>query len=368
MAKRIECTEAKHWSRKEKWIRLSPFLKQHGREALSYATLQEGMDYFITDQGYIAYTTVAHPVFARGTKRIVLSDPICDPSNLRRLLGQFIEDHPHVAFAVISEKAASTLRDMGFRANCLGYEPELEIQTYNTQGNWKDLDLIKRARNEVKRHHLTIREETIEKINPFALQAISENWIKGKKVNDREIWVYARKPVFEREEGVRKFIAYDQAKNVIGFAFYDPMYENGRVFGYSANILRCDEARFNRLATALHMSAMDHFREEGCRVLNLCLAPFVKLDKGLYNDDLSTRLFFKASERFGNDIYNFKGLSFHKSKYRGREKSLYFASNSLWPSNDVYLAFLSSDITQSYFSTMSRLLKGIISARRHRTC
>jgi hypothetical protein len=30
------------------------------------------------------------------------------------------------------------------------------------------------------------------------------------------------------------------------------------------------------------------------------------------------------------------------------------------PSNDVYLAFLSSDITRSYFSTMGRLLVGVI--------
>ena len=48
---------------------------------------------------------------------------------------------------------------MGFKLNCIGYEPELPIQTYKTRGNWKELDMIKRARNEARREGITIREE-----------------------------------------------------------------------------------------------------------------------------------------------------------------------------------------------------------------
>jgi lysylphosphatidylglycerol synthetase-like protein (DUF2156 family) len=145
------------------------------------------------------------------------------------------------------------------------------------------------------------------------------------------------------------------------------MYREGQVFGYSANILRCDEARFGRLATAMHMEAIERFRPEGAEVLNLNLAPFVKLDQGRFNDDLGSSLFFKLSARYGNDIYNFKGLSFHKSKYRGAERCLYFASNSFWPSNDIYLAFLSADITRSYFETLGRLLRGMLKAQSGKT-
>jgi lysylphosphatidylglycerol synthetase-like protein (DUF2156 family) len=142
------------------------------------------------------------------------------------------------------------------------------------------------------------------------------------------------------------------------------MYRDGKVVGYAANILRCDEKRFGRLATAIHMEAIEVFRPEGIETLNIMLAPFVKLEAGKFNDDFGTRMFFKLSENFGNDIYNFKGLSFHKSKYRGIEKSLYFASNSPLPSNDVYLAFLCSDITRSYFNTLGRLIWGMLTAWR----
>jgi phosphatidylglycerol lysyltransferase len=362
----IEGEAARALERKEKWTLLSPFLRQYGHEALAYATLQDGMEYFIHEKGYIAYTSVRHRVFAPKGRRIVLSDPVCAKQDLPEVLDDFLGANPRAAFAVISEHCGEVLRQRGFKVNCIGFEPELAIQSYNTRGNWKELDLIKRARNEVKREGIVIREEQIERSQEEHLAEVSARWIQNKKVNDREIWIYARRPVFEHEEDVRKFIAYDKHGNVLGFAFYDPMYREGEVYGYSANIVRCDERRFGKLATAVHMEAVEKWKIEGKQVLNLMLAPFVKLAGGRFNDDTMVRLFLNMSARFGNDIYNFKGLSFHKAKYRGSEKYLYFASNRLLANNDIYLAFLCSEITQSYFSTVGTLLRGILRGMLHR--
>ncbi len=356
----IEGAEAKNFAWDEKWALLSPHLKRHGCEALAYATLQQGMEYYVHDRGYISYTTVTHPVFSRKPKRIVLSDPVCAPEDTATVVRDFLKANPRAVFAVISEHCATALRELGFKVNTVGYEPELHVQTYNTAGNWKDLDMIKRARNEAKREGITIREVDITTVPKDQLQALSEKWIGGKKVNDREIWVYARRPVYAHEQDVRKFVAFDKHGVAIGYAFYDPMYRDGRIFGYSANTVRCDEQTYGRLATAVHMTAMDVFRPEGVEVFNLLMCPFTKLLDGKYNDDFGTKLFFQISERYGNEIYNFKGLAFHKSKYRGTERSVYFASNSLLMSNDVYLAFLTSDIANSYFATMGRLLKGVV--------
>lgn len=360
--RKVTGEEAGSWSREDKWRVLSPFLRAYGGEALSYATIQEGMEYFIDDElGYIAFTTITHPVFARKPKRIVLSDPVCSRGNLWELIGKFLQDNPSAVFVVISEHCAEVLRDMGFKVNCIGPEPELPVQSYNTSGNWRDLDMIKRARNEAKREGVVIREERLEDVAAEKLEAVSSRWMGTKILNDREIWIYARRPIWESEPDVRKFIAYDKQGEIIGFVFYDPVYRDGRVTGYSANTSRCDESRYGRLATAIHMEAVDVFRGEGRETLNLCLAPFVRLHLGKYNDDRITRLFFELSESYGNRIYNFKGLAFHKSKYRVKEKPLYFASKSWFTSNDIYLAYLTSDITQSYFSTMFMLIRGIFS-------
>ena len=351
--------EAKALTADEKWRLFSPHLKRHGGESLAYATLQAGLEYYVEARGYLAFTSITHPVFARKTKRIVLSDPICAPEERRALIENFLRLCPRLVFGVISEACADTLRELGFKVNCLGFEAHLPVQTYKTEGNWKELDLIKRARNEARREGISIQEVDITTVDPAHLAAVSSRWIGGKRVNDREIWIYARRPVLAQEPDVRKFIAYDRDGHIVGFTFYDPMYRAGKIIGYSANIARCDEQRFGKLATAINMVAAEKFRAEGKQTLSLLLAPFVKLDGGKYNDDLSTKWFFQLSERYGNDIYNFKGLAFHKSKYRVPERYLYLASNSAMPSNDVYLAFLSADITRSYFTTVAQLLRGI---------
>jgi lysylphosphatidylglycerol synthetase-like protein (DUF2156 family) len=279
-------------------------------------------------------------------------------SDYERFLHSFIEDNPHVAFGVISEACAEVLQKMGFRINCLGYETELPIQTYNTSGNWKDLDLIKRAKNEVQRKGISIEEVDITRINKEELEAVSKKWLTQKKISDREIWIYARRPVFDHEEDMRKFVAFDAQGKVIGFVFYDPMYRDGKVVGYSANTPRTDEQQYTRLTTAIHMKAIDVFRSEGKEVLNLCLSPFVKLDLGKYNDDKAFKLFLEITARFGEGIYNFSGLSFHKSKYRGSEKPIYFATKSRLASNEMYLAFHAAGISKNYLSTFGELLKG----------
>ena len=363
----IEGDGARRLGREEKWELLSPFLMQHGREGIAYATLQEGMEYFIGENGYIAYTRVQHPLFARQAKRIAFSDPICAPEDLPILLRGFLARDGRAAFCVISEECAEVLRPMGFKVNCIGSEPLLPIQTYNTKGNWKELDLIKRARNEARREGIKIREEDGASLNHHQqeLKALSAKWISSKKINDREIWLYARRPVFDREEGVRKFVAYDKEGRIAGFVFYDPMYRDGQVFGYSANIVRCDEQRFGRLATAIHMEAMEKFKAEGKETLNLLLAPFANLDGGNFNDAWGAKLFFELSARFGNHIYNFKGLSFHKSKYRGLERPLYYASNSFLPSSDIGLAFASAGLADGYVATFGKLIRGMLPAGRN---
>lgn len=356
----IEGKAAKRFTRKEKEKWLLPFVQRFGDQALSYATLQDGLEYFITDKGYIAYTTAYHPVLAPKGRCITLEDPLCAPEDRAELIKSFLEWNPRACFFVISEDCAATLRPLGFKANCIGPEPELPIQTYNTEGNWKELDKIKRARNEAKRKGVTIREVDIETIPVEQLNNISRVWMQTKILQTREIWIYARPPVFAHEPGVRKFLAFDANGQPVGLVFYDPIYREGRAIGYAANTVRCDEVNYGKIATAIHMEAIEVFRKEGAEMLNLCLAPFVKMDQGKYNDDKFSQHYFALCERYGNDMYNFRGLAFHKSKYRGSERYIYFASNNPLPSNDVYLAYQTAGIAESYLQSSRDLLKGIV--------
>lgn len=343
----------------EKWARLSPFLTRYGCSALAYATLQDGLDYFLGKEGYLAFKELYHPILAPRKKALVFSDPVCDVNQCGPLIDAFLKRYPRAIFSVISEPFAEVIRSRGFKINCVGYEPEIDIQTYNTRGNWNELDLIRRARNEAKRKKISIREIEVKPSDADRFSAVTRSWIQNKKIKDREIWLFARRPVFDHEPDVRKYVAFDSEEKIAGYVFYDPMYQNGEVFGYSANIARSDEQRFNKLVTAIHMQATEDFKQEGKKVLNLCLAPFVKLDRAKFNDDAGAKWFFNLSAKYGEELYNFSGLSFHKSKYRALERSMYLGVNSLLPTNDIFLAFAAADITQSYFGTMFKLFRGI---------
>jgi phosphatidylglycerol lysyltransferase len=361
-ARIIEGREAKNLEFKVKWSLLSPYLKQYSTQAFSYATLQEGMEYFVLDNvGYVAFNTINHPAFARKPKRIVLGDPICSGRNIDCLTDAFLDFSDRKAvFTIISGDFADFIRKKSFKVNSLGYEPEMHIQTYNFKGNWKELDVIKRAKKEKEREGIEIKEQRVDEVDKKSLERVSRQWLSGKKLSAREIWIYARPPVFEEEADVRKFFAYDKDKNLEGFVFYDPIYRCGNVVGYSANISRCNEDRFQKLSVAVNCHAGEQFRQEGKEILNLCIAPFDKVDEGRFNDDFVLKIFVKTCRKYGHRVYNFRGLSFYKSKYRADEKQVYFASGSAMPLNDLYLSFLASRIASSYLGVIGNLCGGIL--------
>lgn len=53
-----------------------------------------------------------------------------------------------------------------------------------------------------------------------------------------EVWFINRAPVFAPEPGVRKFVARDAAGAVLGYIFFDGVFENGQLTGYYANVTR----------------------------------------------------------------------------------------------------------------------------------
>ena len=347
---------------------LSPYLRRHGNSSMSYATLQDGLSYFLVeDIGYISFVYVKHFVFARRGMHIIFGNPVCDKNNYKLMIELFLSKCPHICFCPVDEECANTLRSMNFKANCVGYDPILSIQSYKTEGNWKELENIRRARNEIAKNNIVVKE--LAEFNQWQIQCmkqLSEMWLRKKIINDREIWIFARHPVFSYEQDVRKFLAFDQAEKIIGFAFYDPIYTDGKVIGYAANMVRTDEVRFSKLTVGIHMAAIDIFKKEGMKEFNLCLAPFDEIEKGKYNDDRLSKIMFNFSRKYGDGVYNFKGLSFAKRKYNADKKYLYFLSNGIFPSNDIYLTYLAANISKGYFSMLGKLIFGFFKIKfRH---
>jgi hypothetical protein len=92
------------------------------------------------------------------------------------------------------------------------------------------------------------------------------------------------------------------------------------------------------------MEAISAWKIEGKEVLNLMLAPFETRRRPLHDDAMVRPL----TQRSPNDIYNFKGLSFHKVNIAFR-KFLYFV-NRLLANNDIYFASCSTSLERFFYS------------------
>ncbi len=193
--------------------------------------------------------------------------------------------------------------------------------------------------------------EEVGETGPFKaeLEMVSREWLATKTVNDRELWFMVRKAVYEAEPDVRKFITR-RGGRITGFIFFDPMYRDGRIYGYSAGILRMGKRAHGGTLTLIIKEALKKFSEEGVQVLSLGLSPFFDVDDRGFRHSAVVKHAFRFLYESGDFLYPFKNLTFAKSRYGGGfkdglyrdgnviKKKVYFAHRSRFPLRELYQA------------------------------
>ena len=148
------------------------------------------------------------------------------------------------------------------------------------------------------------------------LRHVSDEWLHKKTVKDHELAFVVRPAVFEDEPDVRKFIAQKDGE-VIGFVFFDPMYRDGKVYSYLANILRSMSDASYSVTDFIILEAIEQFRKEGREQLSLGWSPFLNVeDTDEFHHSKRLGDLFRYTYEHANYLYSFKSLSFHKQRYR----------------------------------------------------
>lgn len=286
-------------------------LRLHGRGSLSYSALQEGMLWYVKPGiGLIQYEQL-EPI---SHSPIVLGDPICQPEHADELLSDFMIAHPDPAFIHISAETGTVLEKHGFYVNEMGVETLIEIQTFTLSGSKKEF--LRSQKNRAGKDGVVVRELQEANISSDKLRHISEEWMHRKANHDHELSFLVRPAVFENEPDVRKFVAM-QHEEVIGFVFFDPMYRDGKPYGYMANILRTLGERSYSITDFIILEAMEKFKREGVETLSLGFVPFYGVDdKGEFHYSKPLHDMFKYTYEHANHLYSFKSLAFHKERYR----------------------------------------------------
>ena len=295
-------------------------LRAHGRSNLAYSLVADPCVHGFTS----ARGTVLHGRIRTlfGKRTIVAGDPLCAPHDLRPLLERFLSEHPDAGFFQIGAATAETLTALGHRVSDFGVETRVPLQRWTPSGRRKQN--LRTALNRARRDGIEIVERSCEDVGVGRLRTLSRAWMETKTLTRREISFFARPIVYGDEPGVRKLFAMQRGQ-VKALVFFDPLYRDGRVYGHAANILRQDPHATPGLCDAILLHAALLFQREGLELLDLGMSPFRPRAAEPDAPRGAADGIVMANWRLLNGLFNYRGIAFHKARWQGEERPVFYA-------------------------------------------
>lgn len=304
-----------------------PYLRQYGRNCLSYSVLQAGMQYHLEENiGFIAYYTFRHWLLAPMGRDIVLSDPVCALDQAEGLLQRFFAKHPNSIVLQCSEPIGKILEKLGYEVNHMGQDCELPLP-FKLEG--KDRSKLRQWRNKCVRENVLIEEKPLSQLSAAEIDSLSKEWMQEK--GGKELILLTRPFVRDDEPDTRCFWARQNGK-LVGLAIFDPIYEKNKIIGYYHNFDRLTADAPNGTSVSLILEAIKTFEKEGVRKVSLGLMPLYVLRAHFKHNEFTMKALRYAYKNL-NFLYPFQGNISHKRKFHGRHIPVYFSStkgNNLW--------------------------------------
>lgn len=303
------------------------YLKQYGTHSQSFSTLQPGMKYFdLPGIGYIGYMRKWGMTF-------VLSDPVTAPEHFGIMLEHFHKRYPNASYIQVSKPVVDFLHQrFGLFGTQFGSESRISLENWSLSGKKKQI--LRTALNQAEKNNITIKE----RFSDDHTRQISDAWIRTRKCKSQEIRFLIRPMEMDYRENERHFYAYEDGK-AVGFIYFDPIYKNNEIISYVPNISRANADFRQGIFYTLMAHAMEKFKAEGVPFLDLGLIP-LSLDPNTEHQEsrILKRILHGLYNR-GNSLYNFKGLEFTKSRFRGESFKTYCCHRRTIPALEFLAMF-----------------------------
>jgi len=308
------------------------YIRKYGSHCMSFSTLQPGMKFFdVPDKGFIAY-------MQKWGSQMVLSDPVCHEKDRELVISEFLKKYKHTGFVQITEPVAKLMHErFGYYATQFGIETIVDLETWDLSGKKKQI--LRTSLNQSRKNGIVIRECREETRH----HELSRQWMSTRKIKNREIGFLIRPMVMEHEEETRKFFAYHEDK-LVGFVFFDPIYKDGKIISYVPNISRFSHSFRQGIFYSLLVYAMDTFKKEGLNEINLGLSILVLDEEDKQSESWILKNIERLIFRYGNFIYNFKGIAFTKSRFNGKTNKFYSAHQWSLPAIKLISMFKLSNV------------------------
>jgi nucleoside-diphosphate-sugar epimerase len=318
-------------SREDRVDRLA-LVRKHGRGILAYSSTA-GSGHALPLPGTLGFV----PYAVRGRTAAMIGDPVCAPEHLDVAVETFLArcrtDGCRAVAVQVSRPVADTLVRFGGHCNRMGDEAVVDLKPWKASLPGREWEKLRRYRNSAQAGGATVREGTYADVPPAVVDQVSRSWLETK-LTQRELAFLLRPLSLGDEPEVRKFFAF-RGEELVGFVIFDPLYDAEKVTGYYADVERYRHQP-NGIHDLILLEAIRVFREEGREVLSLGLAPLFHLDDEDHPSASGvTRDLLRRMRDEVGPVYNFRGVSHHKTCYNPRWEPTYFYSQRHDGTSDI---------------------------------
>lgn len=286
---------------------------EHGTgDHVAFMGLWDGNRYWFAsnDAGYVAYrversvaVTIGEPVVAAGQDQDEIADGFekyCHDKGLR------------VAWYTVGDEFSRRRQAFGFNRLLVAEEAVLGTDDATIAFKGKKFQNVRTARNHAKKQGITAQWTTWDEVG-FTMHeqiyGLSEEWMDAKALPEMG---FTLGTVDELSvEGTRLLLAVDEDGTLHGITSWLPVYKDGRIDGYTLDVMRRSPSGFRHSIEFLLAEALMVGHDQGVNFMSLSGAPLSGNPKERTAlDDLMSR--FGAMME---PLYGFRSLAFSKTKF-----------------------------------------------------
>ncbi len=240
-----------------------------------YATLQPELEYFDTEDGFLA--------FRRSFLRpVVLGDPVCPKEKLPGFLKEFHETWPYAVFAYVSEDFAKSLHEceLGYRFCPFSTERILDLN----EPTWLERKKIKGAFKKAKKAKLQLMDVDFDSVSPDIkrmLTEVNQEFVERTPAK-AEVTFISRAVELRNQQGVRTMAlscVEKGEKRDFGFIVLDPYFFEGKQLGFQLNAIRFRRTKIWGVYFSIVAMLAETLAQEGYTRLSLGGCAFDLLDE-----------------------------------------------------------------------------------------
>lgn len=216
-------------------------------------------------------------------------------------------------FYGVDARNAELLTTLGWSTLPVAEDADLDPRTWTTTGKRKQD--VRTAVNRARREGITATWSSWQELPPSTarqIEAISEEWVSERELPEMGFTLGGVDEM--RDPAVRTLVAQDATGRVLAVTSWLPSHREGRVVGWTLDVMRRTEAAPNGVMEFLVASAAERMRDDGVERLSLSAAPLAQAGENAAPSD-GVQSLLELVGGVLEPVYGFRSLLRFKQKF-----------------------------------------------------